>query len=149
MKRDDCCEVYARIPQSLQGWTNLILKNGVAIAVDTVVRFEPSYMLVRGREAGSTDEGRAFFVSYEDIAYIRIDKAMKVGDLKRLYGEVVTAEEELPAAETHETTKPTASTPSEVVTPAPMDPAAIAKQNLLNRIRAARTSTLGGNRPQS
>ena len=39
------------------------------------------------REGGTTDEGRAFFVPYEEIAYVRLERVVRVGELKRMYGE--------------------------------------------------------------
>lgn len=149
MRREDCVEVFGRIPESIHASTNIVLKNAVQIAIDTVIRFEPSYILVRGREGGTTDEGRSFFVTYDDIAYIKIEKVLRALELRRLYGESLEVDVETTVEDGSENVKETMPTVSDVVTPtpapsAPMDPAAIAKQNLLDRIRAARTSTLSG-----
>lgn len=154
MRREDCVEVFGRIPEPIHAMSNLVLKNAVAIAIDTVIRFEPNYILVRGREGGTTDEGRSFFVTYEDIAYIKIEKVLRANDLRRLYGEGPEVEVEMTGEEGEEEVKSAMPTVSDVVTPspvqsAPMDPAAIAKQNLLDRIRAARTTTLSGIRSGS
>ena len=142
-------DILGRIPAALHPSTNLVLKNAAIIAIDTLVRMEPSYILVRGREGGSTDEGRTFFVTYDEIAYIKIERILKVNDLKRLYGERITEADTDTTPDMESLGKETATIPSDTVTPAPlpaapMDPAAIAKQNLLDRIRNARTSTLSG-----
>ena len=114
-----------------------------------VARFEPKYLLMRGREGGTTDEGRAFFVPYDEIAYLRVEQVLKLGDLKKMYGETgyvdaedrlgVQAEVEAAAAaevEAKSVTPDTTTPPPAAVLPS--DPASIAKQNLLDRIRAAR-----------
>jgi len=149
MRQEDCIDVFERIPELLHASTNLVLKNSAIIAIDTVIRFELNYVVVRGREGGTTDEGRSFFVPYEDIAYVKIETVLKAGDLKRMYGEASsTAKEAELSGETLNGLKDSQAG-TDVMTPAPMasssmDPAAIAKQNLLDRIRNARTSTLSG-----
>jgi hypothetical protein len=149
MRREDCVDLFKKIPEHFHPQVNMILRGQGMITVDTVVRFEQSYVVLRGREQGSTDEGRAFFVPYEEIAYLRIERVLKLGELKRMYGETgfVDNEDKLgqqvaaDKAEAEEKAAVDAQTPA----PSPngsvsLDPAAIAKQNLLERIRAARAN---------
>lgn len=144
MRREDCVDLFKKIPEHYHAQVNLILRGQGMITVDCVVRFEPSYMVLRGREQGSTDEGRAFFVPYEEIAYFRIERVLKLAELKRMYGEqnVVDTEDNIgQALEKAAAEQDGLDSQATVTTPAPMglqDPAAIAKQNLLDRIRAAR-----------
>lgn len=154
MRREDCVELFEKIPPGYHAQVNLILRGQGMITVDVVIRFEPHYVVLRGREQGSTDEGRAFFVPYEEIAYFRLERVVKLGEIKAMYGEAghVDAEDALleatqkidtdAAAET--SAGAAAQTPPPVATPiGPTDPAAIARQNLLERIRAARAN-IGG-----
>lgn len=138
MRREDCLDIFQRLPEHLHGYVNLVLRNQFNIAVDTIARFEPHYLVLRGRETGSTDEGRGFFVPYDEIAYIRIEHSVKVGELKRFYGETgYLDKDELP--DDADSTSAAASTPAPAA-PGPVltagDPAAIARQNLLERLRA-------------
>src|SRR5690606_2718443 len=87
MLRDDCLDLFKRIPERYHPQVNLILRGQGLITVDTVVRFEPSYLVLRGRESGTSDENRAFFVPYDEIAYLRVERALKVSELKKMYGE--------------------------------------------------------------
>jgi hypothetical protein len=151
MRREDCVELFGKIPQVYHPQVNLILRGQGMITVDVVIRFEPHYVVLRGREQGSTDEGRAFFVPYEEIAYFRLERVVKLGEIKSMYGETgyVDAEDALlgttekieidAAAET--AAGAASKTPPPVASPlGPTDPAAIARQNLLERIRAARAN---------
>ena len=97
MRREDCVDLFAKIPASYHPQINLILRGQGMITVDVVVRFEQGYVVLRGREQGSTDEGRAFFVPYDEIAYFRIERVMKLGEMKAMYGETgfVDAEDAL------------------------------------------------------
>ena len=149
MRREDCEDLFKRIPLLFHPQVNLILRGQGMMTVDTVIRFEPHYLVLRGREQGSTDEGRAFFIPYEEIAYLRIERVLKLGELKKMFGEegFVDAEDVLgqqveadqKAAE--EKAAP-AATPAPAPSP-PQDPAEIARQHLLERIRAARANVAG------
>lgn len=149
MRREDCVEMFKRIPETSHPQINLVLHNQFVLSVDVVVRYEPTYLVFRGREGGTTDEGRAFFVPYDEIEYIRLERVVRVGELKQWYGETgyVDAEDRLSKGETQEE-KAEAAKLLDAKTPPPtpgipLDPAGIAKQNLLDRIRATRASVAG------
>ena len=149
MRREECVELFKRIPDEYHPQINFILRNQAVLSVDIVARFEPSYIAFRGREGGTTDEGRAFFVPYEEIAYVRLERVVKLGELKLMYGETgyVDAEDRLSVADKKDQADPKltvdAQTPPPVTGNMPQDPASIAKQNLLDRIRATRASVAG------
>ena len=154
MRREDLLELFKRIPERMHQYVNLVMRNQTVLAVDVVARFEPTYLVMRGREGGSTDEGRGFFVPYDEVAYVRVEQVLKVGDLKRLYGEAYADIEdtlgqqaEAEAAAKAEAEAKGQPQPDVTTTPppatAPTDPASIAKQNLLDRIRAARANAAG------
>lgn len=148
MRREDCVDLFKRIPEASHPQINLVLHNQFVLSVDVVVRFEPAYLVFRGREGGTTDEGRAFFVPYDEIGYVRLERVVRIGELKQMYGETghVDAEDRLSKGETQEEKAEAArlaldaqAAPSTV----PLDPAGIAKQNLLDRIRATRATVAG------
>lgn len=146
MRRDECVELFKRVPELYHPQMNLVLRNGFVLSVDVVVRFEPMYLAFRGREGGTTDEGRAFFVPYEEITYIRLERVVRLGELKQWYGETgyVDAEDRLSAPEPKDEAKAPADTQTPLPMPAlPQDPQSIAKQNLLDRIRATRAGIAG------
>jgi hypothetical protein len=151
MRREECIEVFQKVPEVAQAQMNLVLRNGAMLAVDVVARFEPLYLVFRGREGGTNDDGRAFFVPYEEISYLRLERVMKLGELKEMYGETgyVDAEDRLSKGEQQEQKEVIKST-LDMQTPLPtssvgqqQDPATIAKQNLLERIRARRAGLAG------
>jgi len=144
MRREDCLDIFQRLPEQLHGCVNLVLRNQFTVAVDTVARFEPHYLVLRGRETGSTDEGRGFFIPYDEIAYIRIERTVKVGELKRFYGETGYVDKDDHLDTAADTASPADATTPPVVGPilTPGDPAAIARQNLLERLRTR--TQLGG-----
>ncbi len=153
MRREECVELFKRIPETSHAQINLVLRNQFTLSVDVAVRFEPTYIAFRGREGGTTDEGRAFFVPYEEISYIRLERVVRLGELKQMFGETgyVDAEDRLSGGEpgANKPEQQTLGTPSTAGSNVPLDPAAIAKQNLLERIRASRGGAAakpGGNK---
>lgn len=152
MRREDCVEMFKRVPERFHPQVNLVMQNQSVIAVDVVVRFEPTYVCLRGREGGTTDEGRAFFLPYDDISYLRVERVVKLSELKAMFGETgfvdeedklgQAAEAEAEATREKEAAVSLTQTPTPI--PLPSDPASIAKQNLLDRIRAARANAAGG-----
>jgi len=142
MLREQAWLLLNVIPEADLTKTVLMLKNGVSINVDTIFRKEKEYLMVRGREAGSNDEGRAFFLPYEEISYIKIERLVRLNELRAMYGEAPQTAGLADGDDVLSETPPAASSlKATVIAPAAaMDPAAIAKQNLLDRIRHARTS---------
>ena len=147
MRREECLELFKLIPEASHAQVNLVLRNQFTLSVEVVVRFEQNYIAFRGREGGTTDEGRAFFVPYEEIAYLRLERIVRLGEFKAMFGEMgyVDAEDRLSAGEQKDPSD--ATKPSDAQTPAPVslpqDPTSIAKQNLLERIRATRANVAG------
>jgi hypothetical protein len=137
--------MFKRVPAEMHQQVNLMLRNGFVVSVETVARFEPGYLVCRGREGGTTDEGRAFFVPYDEICYVRLERVVRLGELKRMYGEAghLDADDRLSAPAEEAATPSDVQTPAPAPAAAPTDPASIAKQNLLHRIRAARANVAG------
>jgi hypothetical protein len=140
MRREDLLELIQKLPPSDLSKIMLVLHNGIGIIVDTLFKTEPEFLVIRGREAGTTDENRAFFLPYGEVAYLKLERSVKLTELQRMYGMPIDAA----LADTPEGGSDT-DTPGPVgedgaaQSPA-VDPAVIARQNLLDRIRAARTS---------
>lgn len=142
MHRADVLEILEKIPAEDLGKTILALRGGGGITIDSIARTEDDYLIVRGREAGTNDEGRGFFVPYDEILFVKLDRIVSIYEVKKLYGEKVEAPIsvfDVPAADG----KPADAKAEPAPAPA-QDPAAIAKQNLLARIRAARSIATKG-----
>lgn len=150
MRKEDILDIVKRVPERDHQKVQFITKTGMQLNVESFARFEPTYVVFRGREGGQTDEGRGFFVPYDDIVFLKIERSVKLSELKGFYGEVVAQEVDLSKAEFPSDSAPAKTPlPASVISPAtktgPVDPAQIAKQNLLARIRAARTAAGVGN----
>ena len=140
MRRDDLLDILHRIPSADHPKVMFALRAGPMVCLETVVRTEPTYLLVRGREAGNQDEGRAFFLPYEDIVTVKIERMVKLSELEAMFDDKPNQQREERKSAADAATTISTDTPAPVPAPA-LDPAEIAKQNLLDRIRAARSLT--------
>lgn len=147
MRREDVVALMGKIPVRDHPKVVIVLKAGnAAVSMDTLMRQEQEYMVVRGRESGTNDEGRAFFVPYDEISYIKIERLVRLNEIRSMYGETLVQSHSLSEESEGDEEGATPVLPVPGLAPAPLvatqasDPASIAKQNLLDRIRTARTS---------
>jgi hypothetical protein len=131
MRREDVVDLFERIPAVDHSRVQLIMRYGSSCSMEQLVRAEDFYMIVRGREAGNQDDGRIFFVPYEEIIGMRLERAVKISEVEEWY------QDKPSQARAAEGDQSMVETPP--LEPMPMDPAEIARQNLLQRIRAARS----------
>jgi hypothetical protein len=132
----DWLHLLRRIPEADHPKLVFVLRNGTEMCVEIVFRFEESYAVVRGRFAGSTDELRGFFVPYDQVLCLRLDRAVRAEDMQ----EILNPDPASPGRRSGSLETPLVP-PSERPTPTvPADPAAASKL-LLERIRAVRASS--------
>ena len=78
-----------RIPTELQDFLVFVTSIGTEISVQSILRMEDEYIVVRGRLAGTTDVGRVFFIPLGDINHVLIQKEMKETEIQALYEQPV------------------------------------------------------------
>jgi hypothetical protein len=150
MQRDEVINLLGKFPLQDIPRVVVVLKNGTALNIETLFRCEPNFLVFRGRESGTNDGGRGFFVPYSEILFVKLERIVQIKDFQDMFGGGPEgAAEDNPFADTI-TPAPKPADPAEQDAPVEnLDPASIAKQNLLERIRAARTSAglpkTGGN----
>jgi hypothetical protein len=157
MRNDEWISMLQLIPHEQRNQIVIVMQNGMELVVDTIFRFEPNYLVARGRATASTDEGRAYFVPYDQMLFYRLDRVVKLHELSSLYGEVAGEEAVAEEPPTEEVTtngealvaEPLPAAPTMLAgTGTPLNPDAantVARNNLLARIRAARATSAPGN----
>ena len=130
MTSDEWINTLQLIPEGEHSKLVVVLVNGTELCVDAIVRYEPEFLVIRGRQGGQVEEGRGFFVPYRQLLCLRLDRIVKVEELNQFFGnDGLAAARPAPVA-------PEAAEPVAV----PTDPA-IASKLLLERIRAVRASS--------
>src|SRR5438067_1920510 len=144
MRREDVLELIQKLPKEDHSKVMLVLTSGIGINVEVLFRTEAEYMVIRGREAGTNDDNRAFFLPYGEVAYLKLERPVKLTELQRMYGQPMDPSlDDTPIEDGSSVATPLPAGLPELPVPVPaqaLDPAAIARKNLLERIRAARTS---------
>src|SRR5262245_8464673 len=82
MTNQEWIEMLRVIPADDQNQLVLVLQNGCEVSIDTLYRFEPNFLVTRGRVGGTTDEGRGFFIPYDQMLYFRIERVTNLAELK-------------------------------------------------------------------
>jgi len=122
MQNSAWIDLFRRIPADLHNTLTVITTVGIEIAIQNLVRIEEHYVVIRGRLAGTTDTGRAFFIPFSQINYLGITKEIKEPQLRALYGEAPPAAEAERKADAATTEPAAVQPPAAEATPAPAPP---------------------------
>jgi hypothetical protein len=87
MQNSDWIDVIRLIPTDQHNLLVLTTQTGVDLNIDTILRTEPTYIVFRGRALGQTDDGRVFFLPYQHIDYLQINRQVKEAEIHALYGD--------------------------------------------------------------
>jgi hypothetical protein len=137
------------LPAALHNNILLTTANGCEIAVQTLVRAEADYLVVRGRLTGTIDGGDYFFIPYAQINFLGFQRAVDpstLGSLVEGDGTLTSPPPAPPAAvAAPEPAVTSAGDPPAEPTPAPtplpkLAPGGASKLELLERLRAQRAN---------
>jgi hypothetical protein len=157
MHNSEWISVFRQLPQELYQQTVLVLNNRMELTLETLLRIEPTFLAVRGRMGGTTEGGLMFLVPYDQLTAIYMFKSMTDAEVEAMFGPPKSASQL--ASRSHlalKTSGPTTVQPAPVPAPAPApapmpaaatampafgrppEATAVARNNLLERLRAAR-----------
>lgn len=78
-----------RIPADLHNSLALGLVTGGEVVVQQLIRLEEDFVIVRGRMAGSTAEGRVMAVPYAHMTLVALNKRMNEPEVQKLFGKAM------------------------------------------------------------
>jgi hypothetical protein len=96
------------VPAEQHGKLMLVTTGKTEIAIQSILRIDREFLAVKGRLAGSQDQGRLFFIPFGNIDYFGFQQAVKDEEYQALFGDL-----QIPTA-------PQASAPAATVPPEPM-----------------------------
>ncbi len=156
MQNREWIDLFRLIPEDQHNTLVLTSKTGVNLGIDIILRTEPSYLVFRGRALGQTEDGRVFFLPYQQIDFLQFNRQVKEVEIKALYGESPEGEETRPAAnvfasEANGIILPTGGSanglPASPASPSAPVPVALPTRGSLPGIAARLSSVTGPNRP--
>jgi hypothetical protein len=103
--------VVSHIPAEVQDKLMMITLGGTEICLQSFLRIDREFMVVKGRLSGSQEAGRIFFIPYAQIDYLGTQQPWKDSEYEEVFGGLVTpADQVVPAPRT-----PAAERPPSVV----------------------------------
>ena len=135
MTNQEWIDLFRSIPEPEHGKTVIVLSNNSELCVDTLIRFDANFLVLRGRVGGTIEESRGFVVPFHQIVYVRLERNVKIQEMEVMFGVANFAIAEAKAGDSLPAAAPAAALPS--------DPAA-ASRMLLDKLRANRTAAQQG-----
>src|SRR5947209_794025 len=80
-----------RIPPAQHQNLLVMTTIGVEVALQSMLRLDEEFLVIRGRLKGSTDTGRVFFIPYDQINYIGFQKPVKESVVEAVFSDAPAA----------------------------------------------------------
>ncbi len=142
MQNADWVHIFRQIPADRHPHVVLVLNNRMEISVETFLRIEPAYLLVRGRMGGTTDGGLPYVVPFAQLSAFYLFREIKEDELETVFGSASAGKTLTRSAQAVSERPPVpAAGPAPAAAPAfgpPPQGTSVARNNLLERLRAAR-----------
>jgi hypothetical protein len=81
--------LFERIPAKLHDTLALTLVTGAEILMQSLLRLESDFAILRGRMSGSTDAGRVIVLPYHQIVNLAFMKRMLEPEVEAIFGEIL------------------------------------------------------------
>jgi hypothetical protein len=81
--------LFERIPPKLHDTLALTLVTGAEIIMQSLLRLESDFAILRGRMAGSTDAGRVIVLPYHQIVNLAFMKRMLEPEVEAIFGNIL------------------------------------------------------------
>ncbi|MSR31303.1 MAG: hypothetical protein EXR99_07350 [Gemmataceae bacterium] len=81
--------LLAQLPDNLK--ESLVVKtiNGTEVAVQNIIWVDENYLLIRGRVAGTADQGLAYFIPIDRIEYLCVQKPTKDDEMAKVMEKIL------------------------------------------------------------
>jgi len=91
MQSAEWIALFRRIPQSQHDCLMLTTTIGTDIVLQRLIRLEADFLIVQGRMAGSTDQGKMLVLPYDKLTYIAFNKKMTDAEMSEVLGSPPTS----------------------------------------------------------
>ncbi len=86
MQGADWIALFRRFPVNLHDGLILSLTTGAEVVVQKFVKLEADYLILRGRMAGTQDNGRVTILPYSNIVTINITRRLLEAEIEGVFG---------------------------------------------------------------
>ncbi len=140
MQNAEWATLFRQFPAELHTQLVVVLNNRMEVCLETIFRVEPVYLLARGRMGGTTDGGMLYTVPYSQISAVYLTRQIQEEEVEKIFGAANPNKPLQRSATANERPAPlngSQTTPVPAFGKAP-EATAVARNNLLERLRAAR-----------
>jgi hypothetical protein len=81
--------LFEQIPAKYHDGLVLTMVTGSEIMMQSMLRLESDFAILRGRMAGSTDAGKVIILPYDQIVNLSFAKTMKEPEIKSIFGDIM------------------------------------------------------------
>lgn len=149
MQAQTWISLFRHIPPEQQNRFTLVTANGMEITVQSLLRLEADFAIIKGRLSGSQDAGRVFFIPYVSIDTFSFTNPVKDSEVADLFDTLTFTAPAVPAApalpaEAPPAVSPSARTPLPVSLPTPTPPPTARpsiRSEVLERFRNSRPAS--------
>jgi hypothetical protein len=86
MQGDDWIALFRRIPLNLHDGLILGLTTGAEVVIQKFVKLEQHYVILRGRMAGTQDNGRVVVLPYGNIVTVNVARRLLEPEIEAIFG---------------------------------------------------------------
>lgn len=86
MQSTNWINLLSRIPAEYHESLAFILNTGSELVVQRLLRLEPDFVVLRGRMAGTQDNGRVVVVSYDQLCALAFQRRMTDPEVEAVFG---------------------------------------------------------------
>jgi hypothetical protein len=79
-------ELINRIPEAHHDNLVAVTSTGAEIMVQRIMRLEEEFVILRGRPAGSTEEGRVLLLPWDQLNHVAFQKSLPEPEIQRIFG---------------------------------------------------------------
>jgi len=144
MQSTSWIDLFRRLPSNLHDALALTVTTGAEIIIQGIVKLEPDFAILRGRMAGTQDNGRVVILPYSQLVSVAFQRHLKDNDIQTIFGasgpmappiELSNGSEPLAAATEQEPEEASVPGDEAPVNPVPR-PSMPSKSILLAKLRA-------------
>jgi hypothetical protein len=78
--------MFRRIPANLHDGLTVALRSGAEVAIQTILKLEPDFIIMRGRLTGTQEGGKIMMMPYVEMTVLSLPRPLKDTEVEAIFG---------------------------------------------------------------
>jgi hypothetical protein len=78
--------LFRRVPANLHDGLTVGLRSGMEIAIQTILKLEPDFLILRGRLTGTQEGGKILLIPYAEMTVLSLARPLKDTEVEAIFG---------------------------------------------------------------